>query len=115
MTTSTEDPSRIGQAADEREEARRRAIAGASVAGKAAAAPGRLEPGPAHSVGCVDRDSTEHHTFIDRLAGHLEAGTARPVIAARFPLETAIDAVRRMEQGDTGGKTTIVFDGGQPH
>jgi NADPH:quinone reductase-like Zn-dependent oxidoreductase len=31
------------------------------------------------------------HSFIDRLAGHLEAGTVKPAIAARFPLDTAID------------------------
>lgn len=59
--------------------------------------------------------STEHHSFIDRLADHLRADSVKPVIAARFPLENAIDAVRRMENGDTSGKTVISIKGDQPH
>ena len=36
----------------------------------------------------------------------------KPVIGARFPLERGIDAIRRMERGDTSGKTAIVVDSG---
>ena len=59
--------------------------------------------------------STEHHSFIDRLADYLEAGSVKPVIAARFPLENAIDAIRRMERGATSGKTAIAINGDHPH
>ena len=52
--------------------------------------------------------STEHHSFIDRLGEHLQAGSVKPVIGARFPLDRAVEALRRMENGETGGKTVIV-------
>lgn len=52
--------------------------------------------------------STEHHAFIERLADHLETGAVEPVITARFPLDRAVEAVRRMEAGRTSGKTVIV-------
>lgn len=52
--------------------------------------------------------STEHHSFIERLAEHLETGSVRPVIGARFTLDQAAQAVQRMENGDTSGKTVII-------
>lgn len=52
--------------------------------------------------------STEHHSFIDRLAEHLESGAVAPVISERFPLADAAAALRRMEAGQTGGKSVIV-------
>lgn len=52
--------------------------------------------------------STEHYTFIERLAGYLEAGSVKPVIGARFALDEAVDAVRLMENGQSRGKTVIV-------
>ena len=51
--------------------------------------------------------SSEDHSFIERLADHLEAGSVVPVIGATFPLGQAIDAVRLMEAGGTRGKTVI--------
>ncbi|MEM7288089.1 MAG: NAD(P)-dependent alcohol dehydrogenase [Actinomycetota bacterium] len=51
--------------------------------------------------------STEHHTFIDRLAVHLRTGQVAPHIGGRFPLEQGIDAVRRLEAGMAQGKTVI--------
>ena len=54
--------------------------------------------------------STEDHTFIERLAEHLESGAVEAVIAARYPLDGAIDAIRRMEGGQTRGKAVIVPD-----
>ena len=52
--------------------------------------------------------STEHHSSMERLAHRLETGSVRPVIGARFSLADAVDAVRRMERGESGGKTVIV-------
>ena len=52
--------------------------------------------------------STEHYSFIERLAEHLTAGSVTPVIGARFTLDETVDAVRRMEDGGTSGKTVIV-------
>lgn len=51
--------------------------------------------------------SSEDHSFIERLADHLEAGSVVPVIGATFPLDQAIDAVRLMEAGRSTGKTVI--------
>lgn len=51
--------------------------------------------------------SREHHSHIERLAEHLEAGTVEPVIGARFSLDEAVQAVERMEKGASGGKTVI--------
>lgn len=59
--------------------------------------------------------STEHHSVIERVADYLEAGSVEPVIGARFPLENGIDAVRRMEHGETSGKTVIVVSGDHSH
>lgn len=57
--------------------------------------------------------STEHHSFIDRLAELLETGQVTPAITHRFPLERAADAMRQLEQGRLSGKTVIeVAEGG---
>lgn len=52
--------------------------------------------------------NTEHYSFIERLAEYLQAGSVTPVVGARFVLDDAVDAVRRMENGPTSGKTVIV-------
>jgi NADPH:quinone reductase-like Zn-dependent oxidoreductase len=52
--------------------------------------------------------STGHHSFIDRLADYLEAGTVKAVIASHYPVDNGFDGVRRMERDDTSGKTVIV-------
>lgn len=54
--------------------------------------------------------STEHHSFIERLAAFLESGEVVPTIGGRFPLEQAIDAVRQLESGRASGKTVIHMD-----
>ncbi len=51
--------------------------------------------------------STEHHSFMDRLAEHLSSGAIVPTIGARFELADAPEAMRRMEAGRTGGKSVI--------
>lgn len=53
--------------------------------------------------------STEHHSFIERLAQHMGGEAVRPVIGAQFPLDDAIDAFRRMESGQSSGKTVIAI------
>lgn len=52
--------------------------------------------------------SAEHHTFIDRLAAHISSGAVVPVVDRRFGLEEVPDAMRRLEAGDTSGKSVIV-------
>ena len=51
--------------------------------------------------------STEHHSFIDRLAEHLAAREVTPAVSAVFPLDQAVDAMRRLESGRSSGKTVI--------
>ncbi|MDJ0767333.1 MAG: NAD(P)-dependent alcohol dehydrogenase [Ilumatobacter sp.] len=55
--------------------------------------------------------STEHHSFIDRLAVHLDSGDVVPVIGSRFPLDQAADAMLQMEAGRAKGKTVIEVTG----
>jgi NADPH:quinone reductase-like Zn-dependent oxidoreductase len=55
--------------------------------------------------------STEHHTFIERLAEHLESGTVVPAIGHRFDLADTADAIRRLEAGQAGGASVIVVRG----
>jgi NADPH:quinone reductase-like Zn-dependent oxidoreductase len=55
--------------------------------------------------------STEHHSYMERLAAHLDSGDVVPSIGARFPLEQAIDAVRQLESGRASGKTVIHVEG----
>jgi NADPH:quinone reductase-like Zn-dependent oxidoreductase len=55
--------------------------------------------------------STEHHSYMERLAAHLESGDVVPSIGGRFPLEQAIDAVRQLESGRASGKTVIHVEG----
>jgi NADPH:quinone reductase-like Zn-dependent oxidoreductase len=52
--------------------------------------------------------STEHHSFIERLADHLASGAVAPVIAQRYELADTPEAMRRMAAGRTGGKSVIV-------
>lgn len=52
--------------------------------------------------------SKEDHSYIERLAGHLEAGSVTPVIGARFALDSGPDAMRHLEKGDANGKIAIV-------
>jgi NADPH:quinone reductase-like Zn-dependent oxidoreductase len=52
--------------------------------------------------------STEHHSFIDRLAQHLESGAVVPAISGRFDLAETADAIGRFETGDASGKSVIV-------
>ena len=58
--------------------------------------------------------STEHHSFMDRLATHLESGAVTPVIDGRFGLDHAAEALRRLEAGRTRGKSVIVVRGELP-
>lgn len=57
--------------------------------------------------------STEHHSYIERLAAYLEDGSVVPVIGQRFDLEGMPEAIRRMEAGEASGKSVIVVREGQ--
>lgn len=52
--------------------------------------------------------SEEHHSHIERLARHLEAGSVAPAIGARFKLDGGPDAMRHLEEGNASGKIAIV-------
>jgi NADPH:quinone reductase-like Zn-dependent oxidoreductase len=52
--------------------------------------------------------SKEHHSYMEALATHLESGAVTPVIDRRYPLDDAAEALRRLEQGRTSGKSVIV-------
>lgn len=51
--------------------------------------------------------STEHHTFIDRLAAFMESGEVEALIGSHFPLEHTAAAMRQMETGQASGKTVL--------
>ena len=54
--------------------------------------------------------SKEDHSYIERLAEHLEAGSVAPAIGARFTLDEGADAMRRLENGEASGKIAIVVE-----
>jgi NADPH:quinone reductase-like Zn-dependent oxidoreductase len=56
--------------------------------------------------------STEHHSFVERLAIYLGSGDVVPVIGSRFTLNRAIDAMRLLESGAASGKTVVHVDSG---
>ncbi len=58
--------------------------------------------------------STEHHSYIDRLASFLQEGTVVPAIGACLPLERAATAIAKLEAGQASGKTVIVIDSAAP-
>ena len=52
--------------------------------------------------------STEHYSFIERLAAYLESGDVVPAIGSRFNLTQVPDAIRQMETGRASGKSVIL-------
>ena len=52
--------------------------------------------------------STEHYSFIERLAEFLAAGSVVPVIGQRFELKDVPDAMRQLAAGNASGKTAII-------
>lgn len=57
--------------------------------------------------------SKEHHSSIEELAGYLAEGSVVPAIGGTFALGAAPEAVRRLEAGESGGKSVIVVAGGR--
>lgn len=55
--------------------------------------------------------STEHFSFMERLAAYLEDGSVVPVIGQRFSLDRVPDAIRQMEAGEASGKSVISIRG----
>jgi NADPH:quinone reductase-like Zn-dependent oxidoreductase len=54
--------------------------------------------------------STESSEFIERLAEHLESGAVVPTIGERFELEDTPEAIRRLDEGATSGKSVIIVE-----
>jgi len=54
--------------------------------------------------------STEHYSFIERLADHIEAGDVTPEIGARFSLDDAPRAIDQLDAGRGRGKSVILID-----
>ncbi|MGI9597023.1 MAG: NAD(P)-dependent alcohol dehydrogenase [Acidimicrobiales bacterium] len=54
--------------------------------------------------------SKEHYSFIERLAGHMEAGEVVPAIEGRFSLDQTAQAVEQLNAGRARGKSVIVID-----
>ncbi len=52
--------------------------------------------------------STEHHSFMERLAEHIEVGAVTPAVQARYPLAEAAKAIEQVATGKATGKTVIV-------
>ena len=55
--------------------------------------------------------STEHYTYIERLAAHIDSGDVVPAVGRRFHLEEVPDAIRHLETGEVSGKAVIVVSG----
>lgn len=53
--------------------------------------------------------STEHFSFMERLADHITAGDVIPAIEGRFPLADAAQAIDQLATGQASGKTVIVI------
>lgn len=52
--------------------------------------------------------STEHYSFIERLAEHLSSGQVVPVIGQSFDLADLPEAMRQLAAGNANGKTAII-------
>lgn len=53
--------------------------------------------------------SKEHHTFMERLVGHIDAGDVTPSIQGRFSLVDSPEALRQLDSGQASGKSVIVL------
>jgi len=53
--------------------------------------------------------STEHFSFIERLADHIESGAVTPMVQSRFSLAEAAEAIDQLATGKATGKTAIVI------
>ena len=51
---------------------------------------------------------------LNLLANLMQTGKLTPVIDRRYPLSTASEAIRYLEEGHARGKVLIVPDDGQP-
>ncbi len=52
--------------------------------------------------------SREHHSFIERLAAHLESGAVRPAVTQRFDLDGVPRAIDALAKGRSSGKSVIM-------
>ncbi|MEM8924827.1 MAG: NAD(P)-dependent alcohol dehydrogenase [Actinomycetota bacterium] len=83
---------------------------------------GRLTGGMGRTVGAMIRSlftrqrltafiSTEHHSFMETLAAHIESGAVVPAVGARYPLADAPAAIAELDAGRARGKTVILVGG----
>lgn len=54
--------------------------------------------------------STEHHSYMERLADHIEAGSVTPAVQARVPLADAAAAIGQLDSGRATGKTAVIVN-----
>ena len=52
--------------------------------------------------------STEHYSFMERLAAHITSGEVTPAVQGRFPLAEAAKAIDQIDTGRASGKSVIV-------
>jgi NADPH:quinone reductase-like Zn-dependent oxidoreductase len=52
--------------------------------------------------------STEHYSFIERLADHITTGAVTPAVRASFPLADAATGIEQLDTGKATGKTVII-------
>lgn len=53
--------------------------------------------------------SKEHHRSIDRLAAMIAEGQVTPAVGERYALSDAAEAIRRLANGDSAGKSVITI------
>ena len=52
--------------------------------------------------------STEHYSFMERLADHITTGAVTPAVHASFPLDDAATGIEQLATGKATGKTVII-------
>ena len=52
--------------------------------------------------------STEHYSFMERLADHITTGAVTPAVQASFPLADAATGIEQLDTGRATGKTVII-------
>jgi NADPH:quinone reductase-like Zn-dependent oxidoreductase len=58
--------------------------------------------------------STEHHSYMERLASYMETGEVVPAVGRRYRLEEAPKAIADLEAGRARGKSVIVVEESTP-
>ena len=67
-----------------------------------------FDPAPARSVLVLISQALKRPGWLAQLRRHVEAGTLTPRVAREFPLASAADAHRLLEQGGTRGRIVLI-------